>query len=55
MNIEKVATAFVVGVIGVATLTTIFGRSNAPKVFDAIGSAMSRTIMASLGAGADLR
>lgn len=55
MNIEKIATALFGGVITVAILTTIFGRSNTPKVLDAIGSAGSNLISAALGKGSDIR
>lgn len=55
MNIEKMITALFGGVITVAILTTILGRSNTPKVLDAVGKAGGNLISAALGAGADIR
>lgn len=52
---EKALTRFLAGLIGVATLTTIFGRSNAPKVFDSIGTAGSNLISSALGRNAGVR
>lgn len=54
MNIDRAATMFIAGVIGVATLTTIFGRSNAPRVIDSLGKAGSSLIDSALGANARL-
>ena len=51
MNVDRIATMFVGGVIMVTALTTIFGRSNSPRVFDALGRAVSSTISAALGKG----
>lgn len=53
--VDNVATKFLAGIIMVAALTTVFGRSNTPKVFDSIGTAGSRLVTASLGGGADIR
>lgn len=55
MNVDKVATAFLGGVVTIAILTTILGRSNSAKVIDAAGSAGSNLISAALGKGAGLR
>lgn len=55
MNIDGIATKFVAGVIAIATLTTIFGRSNAPRVIDSIGKASANLIDSALGANANLR
>ena len=55
MDFEKLLTALVVGVIGVATLTTVLGRSNSARVIDAGGRAFSGVISASLGKGVDIR
>jgi len=52
---ESALTRFLLGLVTVATLTTIFGRSNAPKVFDSIGTAGSNLISASLGRGAGVK
>lgn len=53
--IDKAATRFLAGVITIAILTTILGRSNTPKVLDAAGNAGSNLISAALGKGAGLR
>lgn len=53
--VEGIASKFLAGIIAVAALTTIFGRSNSAKVFDAIGSAGANLVSASLGKGADIR
>lgn len=52
---ESALTRFLAGVITVATLTTIFGRSNAPKVFDSIGTAGANLVSAALGRNAGVR
>lgn len=52
---ESIASKFVAGVIAVAALTTIFGRSTSAKTFDALGNAGANVIGASLGKGVDLR
>lgn len=53
--IESTASKFVAGIIAVAALTTIFGRSSSAKVFDSIGRTISSSITAALGAGANLK
>lgn len=53
--VEGIASKFLAGIIMVAALTTIFGRSNSAAVFNAIGTAGSNLVSASLGKGADLR
>jgi len=51
MNIERLATVFVGGVLSVAILTTILARSNTPRVFDSIGRAGGNLISSALGRG----
>lgn len=53
--VDNIASKFVAGIIMVAALTTIFGRSNTPKVFDSIGTAGSSLVSAALGKGSDIR
>jgi hypothetical protein len=55
MNLEKVLAAFMSGVIGIAVLTTILGRSNTSRVLDSAGNAGSKLITSALGAGAGIR
>ena len=55
MNIDGIATKFVAGVVVVAVLTTTFGRSNTPRVLDALGRLGSGMLSAAMGKGADLR
>lgn len=55
MNVDKVATAFLGGIITVAILTTILGRSNTSRVLDSAGNAGAKLIMAALGAGSGIR
>lgn len=55
MNADKILSAFLGGVIAIAILTTILGRSNTSKVLDSAGNAGSRLLSAALGAGVDLR
>lgn len=52
--VDSIATKFVAGIIMVAALTTVFGRSNTPRVFDALGNAGAKLVSASLGAGAGI-
>jgi len=54
MNVEKIATVFVGGVIAIGLATTIFGRSTTPRVFNAAGNAASALISAALGKGVRL-
>ena len=53
--IEKVATPAVLGIIGVAALTTFFGRKNTAAVLDALGRAFSGSISAALGKGVTIK
>lgn len=55
MNIERLVAPVLLGIVGVAALTTIFARSNTPKVIDSLGRAFGSSISASLGKGVDLR
>jgi hypothetical protein len=55
MNADRILSALIGGVITVAILTTVLGRSNTSKVIDASGGAMSKVISAALGAGVTLR
>lgn len=55
MNVDQIATRFLAGIITVAALTTVLGRSTAPKVFDSLGNAASNLVSASLGRGVTLR
>lgn len=52
--IDKIATPVLLAIVGVAALTTIFGRKNSASVFNALGSAFSSSITASLGGGAGI-
>ena len=54
MNADKIISAFLLGVIGVAALTTIFGRKTSGPVIDALGGAVSSSVSASLGKGVTL-
>lgn len=53
-SVDKIATAFVSGVLLVAALTTIFGRKTSGPVVDSLGKAFSNSISASLGKGVTL-
>lgn len=55
MNIERIVAPVLIGIVGVAALTTIFARSNTPRVIDSLGKAFSGSISASLGQGVNLR
>lgn len=55
MNLEKAISTVFGGVITIAALTTVFGRSNTPRVLDSIGSATANVIKAALGAGSNIR
>jgi hypothetical protein len=55
VKLDDILSAFLAGVIGVAILTTILGRSNTARVLDAAGNAGSRLISSALGAGVELR
>jgi|CXWL01.1.fsa_nt_gi hypothetical protein len=54
MNFDRVINPILLGIIGVAALTTIFGRRNTPAVINSLGSAFSSSISASLGKGVTL-
>lgn len=54
-SIDGIATKFIGGVLGIAALTTIFGRSNTPRVLDAFGRLFTGSLNAALGADAGLR
>lgn len=54
MNFDRVINPILLGIIGVAALTTIFGRRNTPAVVNALGGAFSNSISASLGRGVTL-
>jgi hypothetical protein len=53
--IESTVAKFLAGIIAVAALTTIFGRSSSAAVFDSLGNAGSSLISASLGKGAGVK
>lgn len=55
MNLERALSTVFGGVVMIAALTTVFGRSNTPRVLDSIGTATSNVIRAALGAGAGIR
>lgn len=54
MNFDKLITGPLMALIGVAALTTIFGRKNSAAVFDSIGRAFGGSISAALGKGAGI-
>jgi hypothetical protein len=54
MNLDKIITVPALAIIGVAALTTIFGRKNTPAVFNALGGAFANSISAALGKGAGI-
>lgn len=54
MNADRIINPVLLAIIGVAALTTVFGRKNTPKVIDSLGSAFSNSISASLGKGVSL-
>lgn len=54
MNIDKLVTGPLLAIIGVAALTTIFGRKNSASVFDSLGKAFGGSISAALGKGVSL-
>lgn len=49
--IDKIVTPAVLGLIGVAALTTFFGRKNTAAVIDSIGKAFGGAVTAALGNG----
>lgn len=49
MNIDRLITPPLLAIIGVAALTTIFGRKSSAGVFNALGNAFSGSITAALG------
>lgn len=51
---EKIVNPIALAIIGVAALTTIFGRKNTPAVFDSIGKGFQGSISAALGQGVSL-
>ena len=53
-NVEKIITAPLLAIIGVAGLTTFFGRRNTARVLDSGGRAFSSAISAALGKGANV-
>lgn len=55
MNLDKILSAFLGGVVAIAILTTVLGRSNTARVLDSAGNAGARLLSAALGAGTDLR
>lgn len=54
-SFDSIASKFLAGVIGIAALTTLLGRSNSPRVIDSLGNAGANLVNASLGANANLR
>jgi len=54
MNLDRTLGAFIAGVIGIAALTTIFGRRNTPAVINSLGTGFASTISAALGKGVSL-
>lgn len=54
MNLDKILGSLVVGLIGVAALTTVFGRRNSAAVINASGNAFANAVSASLGKGAGI-
>ena len=48
---ERQITPLLLAIVGVAALTTVFGRKNTPAVIDAFGRAFSGGISAALGNG----
>lgn len=55
MNLEKIISAPLLAIIGVAALTTFFGRRNTALVLDSGGRAFSNAISAALGKGAGVK
>jgi hypothetical protein len=53
-SLETITTTFLGGILLIAGLTTVFGRSNTPKVFDSLGRAGTGLVRAALGAGTGL-
>lgn len=51
---EKIVNPIALAIIGVAALTTIFGRKNTPAVIDSIGKGFGSSITAALGGGVTL-
>lgn len=49
MNAERLITPPLLAIIGVAALTTVFGRKNSAGVFNALGNALAGSIRAALG------
>lgn len=54
MNLDKILSSVLLGVIGVAALTTVFGRRTSGPVIDALGGAFSNSISSALGKGVTL-
>lgn len=54
MNADKIINPILLAIIGVAALTTVFGRKNSPKVIDSLGGAFSGAISSALGKGVTL-
>lgn len=52
--IDKIATPAILGIIGVAALTTFFGRKNTAAVIDSLGKAFGGSISAALGKGVNV-
>jgi len=52
--VEKIVNPIALAIVGVAALTTIFGRKGTPAVFDSIGNLFSGGISAALGKGVTL-
>lgn len=51
---EKIINPIALAIVGVAVLTTIFGRKNTPAVIDSLGSAFGGSISAALGKGVNI-
>lgn len=51
---DKVLNPVLLAIIGVAALTTIFGRKNTPAVVNAFGGAFAGSISSALGKGVSL-
>jgi hypothetical protein len=54
VNVDRILSAVLLGVIGVAALTTVFGRKTSGPVIDALGNAFSGSISSALGKGVTL-
>lgn len=55
MNMDKILTTFLGGIVGIAILTTILARSNTARVLDAFGNAGANLVGAALGRGVEFR